>query len=78
MKVALLDVDSGIDTNRTVMTLVGDPKSISIAAFKQLKTSDLIDMSKHHGTHSRIGDDVVNYSNFRNQHKRMMSFRKFS
>ena len=54
--VVLLDVDSGIDTNRTVMTMVGDPKSISNAAFEAIKVaSDLIDMSKHHGSHSRIG-----------------------
>ena len=54
--VVLLDVDSGIDTNRTVMTMVGDPKSISNAAFEAIKAaSDLIDMSKHHGSHSRIG-----------------------
>ena len=54
--VTLLDVDSGIDTNRTVTTFVGDPKSISIAAFEAIKiASDLIDMSKHHGSHSRIG-----------------------
>ena len=54
--VVLLDVDSGIDTNRTVMTMVGDPKSISNAAFEAIKAaSNLIDMSKHHGSHSRIG-----------------------
>ena len=41
--VILLDIDSGIDTNRTVMTLVGDPKSISIAAFEAIKAaSELI------------------------------------
>ena len=50
--VVLLDVDSGIDTNRTVMTM--SPKSISNAAFEAIIASNLIDMSKHYGSHSRI------------------------
>jgi len=44
--VTLLDVDSGIDTNRTVMTFVGTPEKVSLAAFNAIKiASELIDMS---------------------------------
>ena len=54
--VKLLDVDPGKDTNRTVVTFVGDPESVSEAAFRSVKkASELIDMSKHHGAHPRMG-----------------------
>ena len=54
--VKLLDVDPGKDTNRTVVTFVGDPDSVSEAAFLSVKkASELIDMSKHHGAHPRMG-----------------------
>ena len=54
--VKLLDVDPGRDTNRTVVTFIGDPKAVSEAAFQAVKkASEVIDMSKHHGTHPRIG-----------------------
>ena len=54
--VTLLDVDSSVDTNRTVMTFVGTPERVSLAAFNAIKiASELIDMSKHEGSHSRIG-----------------------
>ena len=33
-QVTILDVDSGADTNRTVVTMVGPPKSISEAIFR--------------------------------------------
>lgn len=52
----LLDVDPGADTNRTVVTFVGDPDSAMEAAFQAIKkASELIDMSKHHGAHPRMG-----------------------
>ncbi|MCD4795818.1 MAG: glutamate formimidoyltransferase [Candidatus Cloacimonetes bacterium] len=52
----LLDVDPGADTNRTVVTFVGDPDSAMEAAFRAIKkASQLIDMSKHHGAHPRMG-----------------------
>ena len=52
----LLDVDPGADTNRTVVTFVGDPNSAMEAAFQAIKkASQLIDMSKHHGAHPRMG-----------------------
>ncbi len=54
--VKLLDVDPGKDTNRTVVTFVGDPETVSKAAFIAVKkASELIDMSKHHGEHPRMG-----------------------
>jgi glutamate formiminotransferase/formiminotetrahydrofolate cyclodeaminase len=54
--VMLLDVDMGIDTNRTVVTFIGSPEQVKIAAFNAIKkAAELIDMSKHKGAHSRIG-----------------------
>ncbi len=54
--VKLLDVDPGKATNRTVVTFVGNPKSVVEAAFQAIKTaSQLIDMSKHTGEHPRMG-----------------------
>lgn len=54
--VRLLDVDPGRDTNRTVVTFVGDPEAVCEAAFLAAKkAAELIDMSKHHGEHPRMG-----------------------
>jgi glutamate formiminotransferase / formiminotetrahydrofolate cyclodeaminase len=54
--VKLLDVDPGKDTNRTVVTFVGEPDQVAEAAFLAVKkASELIDMSKHHGAHPRMG-----------------------
>ena len=54
--VKLLDVDPGKDTNRTVVTFVGDPEVVCEAAFRSVrKASEVIDMSKHHGAHPRMG-----------------------
>lgn len=54
--VSLLDVDPGADTNRTVFTFVGEPNSVIEAAFLAIKkAAELIDMSKHHGAHPRMG-----------------------
>ncbi|HNX37472.1 MAG TPA: glutamate formimidoyltransferase [Candidatus Cloacimonadota bacterium] len=54
--VALLDVDPGADTNRTVFTMAGDPEAVVEAAFLAIKkAAELIDMSKHHGEHPRMG-----------------------
>ena len=55
-QVIILDVDPGADTNRTVVTMVGSPKSISEAIFKGIKlASEILDMSFHTGTHPRMG-----------------------
>jgi len=52
----LLDVDPGADTNRTVVTFIGDPTSVKEAAFRAVKkAAELIDMSKHKGEHPRMG-----------------------
>jgi len=54
--VKLLDVDPGKDTNRTVVTFVGNPEAVSEAAFLSVKkATEVIDMSKHHGAHPRMG-----------------------
>lgn len=54
--VKLLDVDPGKATNRTVVTFVGRPDAVIEAAFQAIrKAGELIDMSKHHGEHPRMG-----------------------
>lgn len=54
--VSLLDVDPGAATNRTVVTFVGEPEAVVEAAFRCVaKAAELIDMSKHHGAHPRMG-----------------------
>ena len=54
--ITLLDVDPGSDTNRTVVTFIGNPEAVEKAAFLAIKTaSRVIDMTQHQGTHSRIG-----------------------
>ena len=54
--VRLLNVDPGKATNRTVVTLVGNPDAVIEAAFLAIKKAgDLIDMSRHAGAHPRMG-----------------------
>jgi len=54
--VKVLDIDIGYDTNRTVITFVGEPEACFNAAFNCIKkTAELIDMSKHKGEHPRQG-----------------------
>ena len=54
--VRLLNVDPGKATNRTVVTLVGNPGAVIEAAFRAIKKAgELIDMSKHKGEHPRMG-----------------------
>jgi len=54
--VKLLNVDPGKATNRTVVTFVGDPEAVAEAAFVAVrKAAEVIDMSKHHGEHPRMG-----------------------
>ncbi len=54
--VKLLNVDPGRATNRTVVTFVGDPESVSEATFLAVrKAAEVIDMSVHHGEHPRMG-----------------------
>ena len=54
--VRVLDVDPGEATNRTVVTFVGEPEPVLDAAIAGMrKAAELIDMSKHHGAHPRMG-----------------------
>jgi glutamate formiminotransferase/formiminotetrahydrofolate cyclodeaminase len=54
--VALLDVDPGATTNRTVVTFVGTPEAAVEGAFRGIqKAAELIDMRKHKGAHPRMG-----------------------
>ncbi len=54
--VQLLDVDPGVDANRTVMTFVGPPETVAEAAFCGIaKAAEVIDMRVQHGSHPRIG-----------------------
>ncbi len=54
--VTLLNVDAGKATNRTVVTIVGEPAAVIEAAFRAIKKAgELIDMSQHSGAHPRMG-----------------------
>lgn len=54
--VKLLNVDPGEATNRTVVTFVGEPELVIEAAFRAIKKAgEVIDMTKHHGEHPRMG-----------------------
>ncbi|HQU32736.1 MAG TPA: glutamate formimidoyltransferase [Thermoanaerobaculaceae bacterium] len=59
--VTVLNVDPGAETNRTVITFVGEPEAVLEGAFRlTAKALELIDMSAHHGAHPRLGAvDVV-------------------
>ena len=52
----VLDVDPGKSTNRTVYTFVGDKKSVVEGALNACRVAwELIDMTKQHGEHPRMG-----------------------
>jgi glutamate formiminotransferase / formiminotetrahydrofolate cyclodeaminase len=54
--VKLLDVDPGKATNRTVVTIVGNPEAVIEAAFQAIQmAAQLIDMRTHKGEHPRMG-----------------------
>jgi glutamate formiminotransferase/formiminotetrahydrofolate cyclodeaminase len=54
--VALLDVDPGADTNRTVVTMVGAPDDVLEAAFRAIaEAARVLDMRTHKGAHARMG-----------------------
>ena len=58
--ILVLDVDPGKDTNRTVVTMVGEPEDVVEAAFRGIKcASEVLDMTIHAGTHPRIGSTDV-------------------
>ncbi len=54
--VQLLNIDPGKATNRTVITFAGEPLPVVEAAFLAIKKAgELIDMSRQHGEHPRMG-----------------------
>ena len=54
--VAILNVSSDADHNRTVITLAGEPGAIEQAAFAGIaRAAELIDLDVHRGEHPRIG-----------------------
>lgn len=54
--VALLDVEPGAATNRTVITFAGPPEAVVEAAVRLArKAAELIDMTAHQGEHPRFG-----------------------
>jgi len=59
--VQVLDVDPGAETNRTVITFVGEPEAVVEGAFQLLRAAlERIDMATHKGAHARMGAvDVV-------------------
>ena len=61
MPVALLDVSSDSDHNRTVITFAGEPHAVSEAMFRGVKVAiEQIDLEQHIGVHPRIGAvDVI-------------------
>ena len=53
---ALLHVDRGVATNRTVVTFAGAPGPVLEAAFRAIRAAqELIDMRRHTGEHPRMG-----------------------
>ncbi len=59
--ITLLDVEYNTDHNRSVITFVGEPEPVKIAALAgAAKAVELIDLTKHKGEHPRMGAvDVV-------------------
>ncbi|MDB5009740.1 MAG: ftcD, partial [Mucilaginibacter sp.] len=54
--VQVLNVDPGKATNRTVVTFAGEAEAVIEAAFLAIKKAgELIDMSRQHGEHPRMG-----------------------
>lgn len=54
--VRILDVDPGADTNRTVITFVGEPEAVLAGAFACIaEAAKVIDMRQHRGAHPRMG-----------------------
>ncbi|MGI8437283.1 MAG: glutamate formimidoyltransferase [Chthoniobacterales bacterium] len=54
--IALLNVDPGASTNRTVVTFAGEPEAAVEAAFRGIqKAAEFIDMRKQKGAHPRMG-----------------------
>jgi glutamate formiminotransferase len=61
VSVALLDVSSDADHNRTVITFAGDPDQVAEAMFRAARVAvERIDLEQHQGVHPRMGAvDVI-------------------
>lgn len=59
--ITLLDVEYNVDHNRSVITFVGEPEAVKMAALAGAeKAVELIDLTNHRGEHPRMGAvDVV-------------------
>jgi glutamate formiminotransferase len=59
--VYVLDLNSDLDHNRSVITFAGEPDAVEEAAYKAIAlAADLIDLEEHTGEHPRVGaTDVV-------------------
>ncbi len=59
--VRLLDYQSDVDHNRTVVTIVGEPQAVRQALLEAIGVAfEVIDLTRHHGQHPRMGAvDVV-------------------
>ena len=59
--IQVLDVQSDLDHNRSVVTAIGTPHGVLESAFQGMaKAAELIDMNHHRGGHPRMGaTDVV-------------------
>jgi glutamate formiminotransferase len=57
----VLDVQSDLDHNRSVVTMIGEAEAVAEAAFQGVaRAAELIDMEHHRGGHPRMGaTDVV-------------------
>ena len=66
--VALLDVHTDADHNRSVFTMAGSPEAIEKAAFiLAAEAVRYIDLTKHHGQHPRMGAvDVIPFVPIKN------------
>ena len=66
--VKLLDYQSDPDHNRTVVTIVGEPEALRQSLLEAIGAAiHLIDMTRHHGQHPRMGAvDVVPFIPIRN------------
>lgn len=57
----ILDIESDVDHNRSVITFAGSPEAVGEAAVASVgKAAELIDLNGHEGVHPRIGAaDVI-------------------
>ena len=64
----VLDVQSDLDHNRSVVTFVGTPQAVVETAYQGIaRAAELIDMNHHRGAHPRMGaTDVVPFVPVRN------------